>query len=532
MELRGWQSEAFAQYVAERTQASRELLWEATPGAGKTIAALAVVRHELQRRLSERVLVVVPTAHLRSQWARAARNLGLHLDSSFGGPRAAVSRDFHGAVITYQQLGMRPRELRSLATRAVVVLDEVHHAGEGLAWGNAVRAALQPAGFVLALSGTPFRSDNNPIPFVHYDADGVSAPNFSYSYSRAVSEEVCRPTAVFSYGGQVQWCEQDRVLSADFTDALDSVAAARRLRVALDPESGWIQPMLRDAHEMLVAVRREQSDAGGLVVCADQDHARALAGLLTAVAGERPTVVLSDDATASRKIRQFSASREMWIVACNMVSEGVDLPRLRVGVYATTVRTKLYFRQFVGRIVRRQVAPAGLQVAYLYMPSDPALLYLAQEIESECRHILTRPSHDQDDERRERRKDDEDVPAQAWQSVGGINSGLASVIVHGNQLALFGGALPTEQVRQVVHDELSLHIEERKTRSEVKAELAREIQRLVGLVHRRRGLSHAQVHSELNRLQRVRSQVHCTEVQLRDRVMLAQKMLQRGGQKP
>ena len=35
-----------------------------------------------------------------------------------------------------------------------------------------------------------------------------------------------------------------------------------------------------------------------------------------------------------------------------MVSEGVDIPRLRVGVFATTTTTELFFRQAVGRLVR------------------------------------------------------------------------------------------------------------------------------------------------------------------------------------
>ena len=56
-----------------------------------------------------------------------------------------------------------------------MVLDEVHHAGDSLSWGESVREAFAPATRRLALTGTPFRTDVNPIPFVSYapGADGV-----------------------------------------------------------------------------------------------------------------------------------------------------------------------------------------------------------------------------------------------------------------------------------------------------------------------------------------------------------------------
>lgn len=531
VQLRGWQENAFQRYLLAQEIGSRSLLWEATPGAGKTTAALEVVRHQLRARKAQSALIVVPTAHLRIQWARAAARIGLKLDSSFGGRRSILTSDFHGAIVTYQQCGNRISTFRKIASQSVTVLDEVHHAGDGLSWGNALRASVGDSRFILCLSGTAFRSDSNSIPFVSYSPDGVSIPDYTYGYADAVRDQVCRPTAFFTYGGEIAWNEHDRIYTASFTDQVDPLTSARRLRAALNPESGWIQPMLRDAHTMLTRVRREHARAGGLVVCADQQHARQVAQQMIAITGEKPTMVLSDDSTASRKIKDFSESSAHWIVACNMVSEGVDIPRLRVGVYATTIRTKLYFRQFLGRVVRVQSDLRGRQVAYVYLPADPVLHLLAQEIESEIRHSLNAPhktvEFPEDDFTRNRQRD-KSAEGPTWSALNAFNSGLDAVIVHGNQLSFFSSSVENEQVQEAIDREVALRLDTQSTHSELKQQLSVEIKNLVGKVHKRAGKPHSEIHTLLNKIQSVRSQTDCTEQQLRQRVELLETMIEKG----
>ncbi len=523
--LRTWQREALTSYLQGFRQGQRVALWEATPGAGKTRAALMLVRHQLKSANARSVLIVVPTAHLRTQWAQAAAELGLQLDSCFSGARAGLTADFQGAVVTYQQMGTTEQYFRTLAAQSVVILDEVHHAADGLSWGNALLRCLSSARYILCLSGTAFRSDSNPIPFINYDRDGVSCPEFSYSYARAVEEGVCRPTAFLTYGGDVSWCENDTVLSVQFADALDPGNSARRLRAALDPSTGWVQPMLRDAHEMLLATRREHANAAGLLVCADQTHARQMARLLHSVCGEKPMLVLSDDSAATKNIKHFSKSNQLWLVACNMVSEGVDIPRLRVGVYGTTIRTKMYFRQFLGRIVRRTAEGGSPQVAYFYLPADPYLHQLAEEIESEIKHCLhaKKDSLFGEDERASRRESIKTEPS--WTPVSGFNSGVASVVLHGNQLSLFGASAAPEHVSAVIQQEVVQRQQQALTRSEIKQQLATQIKHLVAQMQRKSGKPHSVVHSTLNKLQSIRSQTHCTEQQLRQRIELLEKML-------
>jgi superfamily II DNA or RNA helicase len=281
--------------------------------------------------------------------------------------------------------------------------------------------------------------------------------------------------------------------------------------------------MLRDAHEMLMKTRREHPDAGGLLVAADQTAARKLAKLLTSITKIPPVVVLSEETEAARKLKRFRDSSEPWLVACNMVSEGVDIPRLRVGVYATTTRTKMYFRQFLGRIVRRIPTLNVLQVAYCYLPADPTLTRLAEEIENEIRHCI-RPKGENDDEFDRDRERDKPAEKPSWEALASHNSGLNSVIVHGNQLTLFGSS-QQEELHSVVTEKVTERLDERRTRAEEKAFLSAEVRKLVNMYNKRTGRTHAQIHAQLNAQQKLKSQTACTEGQLRERIMLLRKLM-------
>jgi hypothetical protein len=183
---------------------------------------------------------------------------------------------------------------------------------------------------------------------------------------------------------------------------------AQAWRTALDPSGEWISRVLEAADKRLTEVRRAMPDAGGLVIAGDHETARAYAGLLRRISGERPVVVLSDDPTASKKISAFGASTARWMVAVRMVSEGVDVPRLAVGVYATSVSTALFFAQAVGRFVR--VRQRG-ETASVFVPSVPVLLGFAAELEAERDHVVRAldrdPEAELEDAQRERKTPDD-----------------------------------------------------------------------------------------------------------------------------
>lgn len=391
--LRAWQADALERYLDRRP---RDFLAVATPGAGKTTFALQVAAHLLDRRVVERVTVVTPTDHLKTQWARAGAAVGIPLDPGLSS--GAAGKDFLGVALTYAGVAANPlrHRRRTEAYKTLVILDEVHHAGDALSWGEAVREAFDPATRRLALTGTPFRSDVNPIPFVTYvpGADGIprSAADHHYGYGDALADGVVRPVLFLAYSGRMRWRTRagDEVSAALGEEQAPDVTA-QALRTALDPGGEWIPTVLRAADRRLTEVRRHVPDAGGLVIAADQDSARAYATILRRLTGQPPVVVVSDEPGSSARIAAFGESRDRWLVAVRMVSEGVDVPRLAVGVYATTVTTPLFFAQAVGRFVR---ARRRGETASVFLPSVPALLALAGEMEQERDHVLGRRQGD------------------------------------------------------------------------------------------------------------------------------------------
>jgi len=390
--LRAWQEQALAAY---RAADPRDFLTVATPGAGKTTFALRVAADLLARGQVQAVTVVAPTEHLKRQWALAAHKVGLALDPEFRNAAGAAGGDFTGVAVTYAQVAAHPalHQRRTQTRRTLVVLDEIHHAGHSRSWGEATRDAFAGATRRLALTGTPFRSDVNPIPFVTYapDDDGGlrSVADHSYGYAEALRDGVVRPVMFLAYTGSMRWRTRagDEV-SASLGEPLTRDLTAQAWRTALDPQGEWIPAVLDAADRRLTEVRRGVPDAGGLVIATDHASARAYAAILAAVSGEQPALVLSDDPGASARIAAFGASRQRWLVAVRMVSEGVDIPRLSVGVYATSTATPLFFAQAVGRMVR---ARRRGETASVFVPSVPLLLAHAAQMEVQRDHVLGAP---------------------------------------------------------------------------------------------------------------------------------------------
>lgn len=387
--LRRWQEEALVRYFATEP---RDYLVAATPGAGKTTFALRLAKELLARGTVDRVTVVAPTEHLKRQWAEAAERVAIHLNPAFANADRWLGRHWHGAAVTYAQVGSDPELHRALteAGRTLVILDEVHHGGDALTWGDAMRTAFAGATRRLSLSGTPFRSDTAAIPFVAYapDADGIrtSVTDYAYGYRRALDDGVVRPVLFLVYSGAMHWrTSAGEEMSARLGEAATKDVTAQAWRTALAPEGEWIPAVLAAADQRLTEVRRHVPDAGGLVIASDRTAARAYAALLHRITGESAAVVLSDEKAASDRIAAFAAGTSRWMVAVRMVSEGVDVPRLSVGVYATSAATPLYFAQAVGRFVR---ARRRGESASLFLPNVPVLLRLAEQLELERDHAL------------------------------------------------------------------------------------------------------------------------------------------------
>ncbi|WP_460946624.1 DEAD/DEAH box helicase [Okibacterium endophyticum] len=393
--LRAWQHEAMDAYFRAEP---RDFLAAATPGAGKTTFALRLAAELLARRTVDRVTVVAPTEHLKKQWADAAHRAGIRLDPTFTNSARRYGSHYHGVVVTYAQVAVRASLHREIteASRTLVILDEVHHGGDALSWGDAIREAFEPATRRLSLTGTPFRSDTAPIPFVSYlpDRQGIrtSQTDYNYGYGRALADGVVRPVIFMVYAGHMRWrTRAGDEMEAKLGEGNTKDITSQAWRTALDPAGEWIPQVLAAADRRLTEVRNHVPDAGGLVIATDHFAARAYAAILHTITGEEPTVVLSDEKEASDRIDAFSQGTSRWLVAVRMVSEGVDVPRLSVGVYATSSSTPLFFAQAIGRFVR---ARRRGETASVFLPNVPQLMGLASALELERDHALDRPVGD------------------------------------------------------------------------------------------------------------------------------------------
>ena len=394
--LRAWQEDALEAYLGS---GERDFLAVATPGAGKTTYALRIATELIDRGVIRAVTVVAPTEHLKHQWADAAARVGIHLNPAFSNSSAQQSHEYDGVALTYAQVASKPQlhRRRTEDTATLVILDEIHHGGDARSWGDGIREAFDPATRRLSLTGTPFRSDTNPIPFVRYEMgeDGIlrSASDYTYGYAAALRDGVVRPVLFLAYGGAMRWrTKAGDEVAARLGEPLTKDQTAQAWRTALDPKGEWVPSVLAAADKRLSEVRRHVPDAGGLVIASNQTSARAYARILRTITGEDPTVVLSDDAGASAGIERFGADTSRWMVAVRMVSEGVDVPRLCVGVYATSTSTPLFFAQAVGRFVR---ARRRGETASVFLPSVPVILTHAATMEEERDHALNRPTSDE-----------------------------------------------------------------------------------------------------------------------------------------
>ena len=381
--LRTWQQEACANWGLT---APKDALWVVCPAGGKTLGSARIGHRLLELGRINFVLFAVPTTSLRRQVAESWGRTGIPLDYKFTNDQAAIAADVSGVVVTYAQIAADPEVFEKLTRgrNVLAVGDEWHHLSEHGDWGAAVSRAFANARHRLMLSGTPFRTKGERLPFVRYDDAGNCIPDYAYTYPQAVADSVCRPIVIGLVSDSLSWTGRDGKRFADisFDDPLAQDRWPERLRTHLLAPA-YIE-VLRQAHGTLCRVREEGEPYGGLITAIDQTHARSLAAMMQEVCGHAVPVIVSDEPGAAKKLADFKRSGEPWLVAVDMVSEGVDIPRLRVGVWATTTTTELYWEQWRGRFTRRpQNEPE--KPAYLFVPRDPRLMVHVARVYDEKR---------------------------------------------------------------------------------------------------------------------------------------------------
>jgi superfamily II DNA or RNA helicase len=419
-DLRIWQQEAFEECLKAINNGKKDFLACASVGAGKTKLACEVARKFLEQGNERRgIIIVTNSRNLVQAWEGSGSEAGLNLKCAFGNSEIRqLPRDVDGYVFTYAALGQDPpiHEIQTASRPTMVIFDEIHHLEEGdektpsSVWCGAAQQAFGQAEFRLALSGTPFRSNGNRIPFIHYEATEIAGeyqmiPDFNYPYGKAVADGICRRVSFHTYGGTIEYRIDAEEFRVTFDDDLDDIQKSRRLEFfnKASVDNLLLGDLFEQAASTLCSLR-ENADpaAGGLIIAHDKRHARELREFLMRTTGESGEVVLSDDeeGDAQAKIELFkNDGRRKWLIAVRMISEGVDIPRLRVLVYCSRITEELFFIQAMGRIVRMGKTDVG-GVSHMFVPGDQRFKTIIARVEDEVERAII--ERDKDSEERKR----------------------------------------------------------------------------------------------------------------------------------
>lgn len=420
--LRPWQKEVLIKslnWLLEKRE-DRHFLINAAPGAGKTIAACAIAQALFDRDEIDRVIVIAPRREVVNQWAKDFQQVTGRFMARVTGSDGEVDQLGTDICATWAACQGLQDAFQALcrAQRTLVICDEHHHAAVEAAWGSSANGAFTQAKFVLVLTGTPIRSDGAESIWLAYDnAGAIQHPEegtYTLTYGDAVDLGFCRPTTFHRHEGKfridLDHGESIFVTGKDDTALPKSLSRIEGLQRALrfyhlactpqfDPDrvtpsvSGFQGTMVEWGCNKLDQLRDRMPNAGGLVICSSIEMAEYMVNLIELIDGERPTLVHSLVANPESKIAAFRNTDKRWLVSVAMVSEGVDIKRLRVLIYLPNALTELAFRQAVGRVVRSAGSEDDTR-AYVVMPSMDTFERYARKVEMEMSPAHRRDKQD------------------------------------------------------------------------------------------------------------------------------------------
>lgn len=364
-DLYAWQDRFLAKYL---THTKRDFLLSGSPGCGKTTAAGKAIASDLSGRLSEKVCILAPSVKVCDQWQKnLAEDFGIQLLRDVDWKDYEFPRDYHGIVVTYACLVNNANWLRHFVNsyRTITVFDEIHHLDDECTWGETARNCFSGSQKCLALTGTPFRTLGQ-MPFITYNKKGLSEPDFEYHYRDAVHDGVCRRLSFPTVAGMMEWKRYEKLHRKELTDPSmteDEMACALRTATFIPNwtdsdqtalRNSWMFKMLEASVAQLKYLRSagRRPDSAALYVGIDHDHASRIKYILYKFWGIDAEFVHYKENDSHKKLERFQYSDRAALVSVNLVTEGVDIPRIRVIGWATTVSTETRSQQVWGRAKR------------------------------------------------------------------------------------------------------------------------------------------------------------------------------------
>jgi superfamily II DNA or RNA helicase len=381
--LRAWQS-ACIDTALKHYQKERHFLCQATPGAGKTWMSSELAKRLYSENKIDLVVCFAPTIQVVDSFTRTLEEV---FRATFDGQLGSL-----GGVYTYQAMAFKNERFWSLFDqyRVLVIFDEIHHCASlesvsGNFWGQQIADKIQAkAHFTLALSGTPWRTDEGLVALARYThSEGELVRDYTYGLAQAIGDKVCRsPRIVLLDNQRIERTETTMTeLCSEYFDSIRDLLLNSDTRYQhLLEQISAIENMLEIANARLNEIRIHKPDAAGLIVASTVVHAIQISEILLEL-GEVSTVVSYQNSGSQTEINSFKYGHTRWIVSVGMISEGTDIPRLQVCCYLSRVRTELYLRQVLGRILRRN--DLNDETAWLFLYAEPQLEEYCHRIQND-----------------------------------------------------------------------------------------------------------------------------------------------------
>ncbi|MCH1929937.1 DEAD/DEAH box helicase family protein [Shewanella sp. A25] len=380
--LRVWQAECADLAVRKYQSGLTHFFCQATPGAGKTTLAAEIASRLLLENMVDLVLCFSPSLTVSDS---IQKTFSRRLKCSFNGALGAI-----GQALTYQALQYLNNDFWETLRkyRVFVVFDEIHHcSGDRMetanAWGSQILTRIQGlATFTLAMSGTPWRTDLLPIVMANYsNPEGALIVDYQYPLGRAIQDKVCRlPKIVLIDSHKLSTSQRSESIQ-HFSSIREYLSESKGSYQSIIHNPKAMEHILGQGCDRLASLRSESISAGGLVVAASVKHAHSIAKMLIEKFAQTVSIVSYLDDKPLKDIQQFREDQTQWIISVGMISEGTDIPRLQVCCHLSAIKTELYFRQVLGRILR--VNGTDNQQAWLYTFAEPNLVAFAERIEND-----------------------------------------------------------------------------------------------------------------------------------------------------
>ncbi|ELA6925197.1 DEAD/DEAH box helicase family protein [Vibrio parahaemolyticus] len=379
--LRKWQQECSEKALKNYKSSQHHFFCQATPGAGKTVLAATIASRLLKDGMVDLILCFSPSLTVSDGIKRTFSEV---LNRAFTGGLGSI-----GQSLTYQSIQFLSEEfwqtLRNY--RVFVVFDEIHHCSgseyeKANVWGQQILTKIQGlATYTLALSGTPWRSDASTIVMAQYsDPDGQILVDYQYTLQQAVADHVCRAPRIVLVDNEHLSITSDGKTES-FSSILEMLKQNKAPYQSVIHNQEAMEHLLELGCRKLAEIRTQNQYAGGLVVASSVQHAEEIKKILLEKCQQTVSIVTYRHEEPLAEIERYRKDSTQWIVSVGMISEGTDIPRLQVCCHMSSVKTELYFRQVLGRVLR--VNNDSNQQAWLFTFAEQSLIEFAERIEQD-----------------------------------------------------------------------------------------------------------------------------------------------------